>query len=1086
MTEEVAHRSEEVSFSSSDRSAPSKRPSKNALTEDNRIVHGMWIGKRLSSLELLTIHSFLRHGHEFHLWLYDELETKLPKEVVLEDAETILPGSRIIRKREIDKESGVGRGSVAPFSDLFRFKLLYEKGGYWVDMDVACLRPFDFPGPYLFRAHRVGVVNNILKCPRRSRLMRLTFEQVERELDENSSWLLPNRILSRNVVHFKLERFVRAGIWNEDDWLKAIKPLIETDLKIPSHWYAIHWVNEMWRTLSSDQGRYKGRRYVDRVPDKNCVPAQTTLGRLYEHYGLVSNGRASADAKPKLVQARAMIPPQLLAPAKRQPVAPEFPDELHINVLIPSLTLGGAERCVVETFQGLAARRFAGKLFVLSEAEPAYTLGKSDQLRVYRLPQQQMAAKLRNVALEVLASPTPVVFTHLIKAQHLRFLWDWGVTTIPVVHNSKPGWQNEPMCFDHPRVPFVVAVSESVARQLRDENCPRPVITLRHELQRWFSLEDLQKWRREVRRQHAIPDGTLLIGMVGEFKSQKAYTRAVRVLAEIRRHHPAKLIVLGGWDHAWGHGRVAYTAACQQALDLGVIADFLTPGTVRNVEPYYAAFDVFLNTSVYEGLSVAMLEAVQAGCPVVTAEAGGNAERIPPGAVTIKDSSDVAEYVRGIEKVLTVGRRPVPSRPTDADLVPRLWCMLGQYGVPEVFVGREVRTGGLFLTDNLNLGGAARSLVNLLCRIPRQVRPWLGVINETNHQAYFDELDKFGVPVFWLRVARTYVDRVERILQMIRRLGAQTVVFWNVDARVKLLLARILPRNCVRLIDVSPGPWLFQDLANAEVLQRRIALDRSHYFDRIDRFVAKYSAGAPHPLELAPSKLAVIPNGVPDLASTPSDIAKPKLPLDVDPDLVIGTCCRILHSKRIEFLVDMMAELNDRLPHVTLVIVGAASPRYQKYWDSIQERALNLGVSNIHFVGQQADVVSYLRLFRVFVMVATDHGCPNASLEAMSVGLPIVANPNGGTPEQIEHGVNGYLVSDDDPRDMAHRVRILLTNRDMRQRFGEASRRIAREKFSMEKMVDKYLALLRVRGRVSRRAPGDAGAHVQEHHKVLV
>ena len=51
---------------------------------DNLVVHGMWIGERLSKLELLTIRSFLHHGHEFHLWLYDPLDTPLPSEVVIE------------------------------------------------------------------------------------------------------------------------------------------------------------------------------------------------------------------------------------------------------------------------------------------------------------------------------------------------------------------------------------------------------------------------------------------------------------------------------------------------------------------------------------------------------------------------------------------------------------------------------------------------------------------------------------------------------------------------------------------------------------------------------------------------------------------------------------------------------------------------------------------------------------------------------------------------------------------------------------------------------------------------------------------
>jgi glycosyltransferase involved in cell wall biosynthesis len=143
-----------------------------------------------------------------------------------------------------------------------------------------------------------------------------------------------------------------------------------------------------------------------------------------------------------------------------------------------------------------------------------------------------------------------------------------------------------------------------------------------------------------------------------------------------------------------------------------------------------------------------------------------------------------------------------------------------------------------------------------------------------------------------------------------------------------------------------------------------------------------------------------------------------------------------------------------------MVVVGAANRRYERYWRSIIKRAQSVGVLNIDFVGQQADVVPYLRLFRVFVMLGTDHGCPNASLEAMSLGLPIVTARNGGTSEQVENGVNGFLVSEDDPAEMAHRVRTLLTNPEMRRRFGEASRKLATEKFSIALMVERYVALL--------------------------
>jgi glycosyltransferase involved in cell wall biosynthesis len=230
----------------------------------------------------------------------------------------------------------------------------------------------------------------------------------------------------------------------------------------------------------------------------------------------------------------------------------------------------------------------------------------------------------------------------------------------------------------------------------------------------------------------------------------------------------------------------------------------------------------------------------------------------------------------------------------------------------------------------------------------------------------------------------------------------------------------------------------------------------------------------------------VIPNGVPNLAASASPASVIQLPHGVDPSLVIGTCCRILPSRRIEFFVDMMAELNRRMSGVTMILAGAASRRYEEYLNSILARMQSAGVSNIIFAGQQPDVVPYLRAFRVFVMLGADHGCPNASLEAMSLGLPVVAARHGGTSEQVEDGVNGFLVSDSDPAEMAHRVRTLLTNPEMLDRFGQASGTIANEKFSMELMVERYVHLLNPGPDIAPTPPGKRRAFpVSTAHTIL-
>jgi hypothetical protein len=251
------------------------------LSADNRVVHGMWIGKRLTKLELLTLHSFVAHGHDFHLWCYDDIKTPLPKGVTERDATEILPARTIYRRRDIDRETGVGKGSYGPFSDLFRYKLLYEKGGYWVDMDITCLRPLDFREEYVFRTHRVGVVGNLMKCPAGSPVMHDAYERTRASVNAESPWLLTNKILSECVEGRSLGQFMRPEISNPDAW-KIVSQLVDRDIILPANLYAIHWLNEYWRTLAAGHKAPP----VGGVPDKNNPPTNGTLASLYRKYGL--------------------------------------------------------------------------------------------------------------------------------------------------------------------------------------------------------------------------------------------------------------------------------------------------------------------------------------------------------------------------------------------------------------------------------------------------------------------------------------------------------------------------------------------------------------------------------------------------------------------------------------------------------------------------------------------------------------------------------------------------------------------------------------------------------------------------------
>lgn len=99
-------------------------------------IQSMWVGGALTRMAQLSVESFLAHGHEFHIYTYHGI-TNPPEGARQIDAREILPDSRIIRQ-----QTGFGRGSYAPFADVFRYELLWQRGGWWSDMDMICLRPW--------------------------------------------------------------------------------------------------------------------------------------------------------------------------------------------------------------------------------------------------------------------------------------------------------------------------------------------------------------------------------------------------------------------------------------------------------------------------------------------------------------------------------------------------------------------------------------------------------------------------------------------------------------------------------------------------------------------------------------------------------------------------------------------------------------------------------------------------------------------------------------------------------------------------------------------------------------------------------
>ncbi len=226
---------------------PPNRPDR----DSNRIIQGLWIGDELSVMEQLSIASFLSHGHEFHLYAYDKLRN-VPAGTVIKDGDEILPSRSIFQYQQYPTYAG--------FANFFRYKLLLERGGWWVDMDVICLKPFDFPEEYVLASEidkgREVVTSGILKAPAGSAAMAYAWEVCRSKEPERLVWGETGpKLMGEAVRKFSLgqytmphEVFCPLGYW---EWHKALEPGTETVLERGG--YAVHLWNEKWRAGGQDK-----------------------------------------------------------------------------------------------------------------------------------------------------------------------------------------------------------------------------------------------------------------------------------------------------------------------------------------------------------------------------------------------------------------------------------------------------------------------------------------------------------------------------------------------------------------------------------------------------------------------------------------------------------------------------------------------------------------------------------------------------------------------------------------------------------------------------------------------------------------
>jgi glycosyltransferase involved in cell wall biosynthesis len=213
-------------------------------------------------------------------------------------------------------------------------------------------------------------------------------------------------------------------------------------------------------------------------------------------------------------------------------------------------------------------------------------------------------------------------------------------------------------------------------------------------------------------------------------------------------------------------------------------------------------------------------------------------------------------------------------------------------------------------------------------------------------------------------------------------------------------------------------------------------------------------------LGIDPARIEVINNAV-DLSmiAEPSaeKLAAFRSEFGLGSDAVVGTVGRLVEAKRPFLWLQVVCEVLKRRPQTKFLWVGGGPVESQ-----LRKEIASLGIGDrVMVTGLRKDIGTALSALSVFLLTSRVEGLPNVLIEAQAFGVPVVSAAVGGAPETFQEGITGMGVRGSRAEDYAAAITHFLDDANALARAKQFGPTLAKEKFSVDVVVDKMLALYR-------------------------
>lgn len=383
----------------------------------------------------------------------------------------------------------------------------------------------------------------------------------------------------------------------------------------------------------------------------------------------------------------------------------------------------------------------------------------------------------------------------------------------------------------------------------------------------------------------------------------------------------------------------------------------------------------------------------------------------------------------------------------------------------------------LYIITQSELGGAQRYIFDLADNLKGEFNISVAFgssrcsSSETDEQGDKNELakqlDKIGIKYYTIPHLKRAISPINdfltiiEIIKLIKKLKPD-IIHLN-SSKVSILgstaakICYVLRVPCYVIYTVHG--WVFNEPLSPikktfyKYAEKFTALfkDKIICISKLDYEIAK------NQLKIPEKKLTLIHHGIRQINFLPREQARQKLSQVTNyqlpvTNIIISTIANLYKTKGLEYFIETIKILttNYELP-ITAIVIGEGDER-KNLENMIGQNSLK---SKFFIAGKIKNAAELLPAFDVYVCSSVKEGFPYSILEAMSAGLPIISTNVGGIPKMINDKKSGLLVKPKNPQVLADKIKILIEDKKLRDTLGEQAKKNVKEKFNIEKMIEK-------------------------------